>query len=185
MTYDGVILYGPPASGKDTVTAELCRLNAAYAHFEKLKVGDGRTGGYRLVTADQLADLRDRGLIIHEAARYGASYAVDSIGLDDLFKGGRVPVIHMGQMAGVDAVRGYGAHWLDVLLWSSKDVAARRLGDRGSSDIEDRLAAWDATLADLEGGGEPRFTLTVRTDAISAVTAAAIIHTAMTVPDRG
>jgi guanylate kinase len=179
MPFDGVILYGPPASGKDTVTAELCTLSNDYAYFEKLKVGEGRTSGYRLVAEDRLAELRNRGLIVHEVTRYGSNYAIDAGQLDELFKGGRVPVVHMGQVAGVNAMRKYGARWLNVLLWCSRDAAVERLRVRGSVDIEERLAVWDATLAVLRTWADPRFTLSIRTDAVQPTMAAAIIHAAM------
>lgn len=179
MTFDGLVLYGPPASGKDAVTAELCKLSDAYAYFEKLKVGEGRTAGYRPATHDQLTGLRARGLIIHEVTRYDATYAVDSVHLDELFNGGHVPIIHMGQVSGVDALRTYGRRWLDVLLWCPKDVAADRLRMRGSVDIHARLTAWDETLADLQRHGETRFTMSVRTDGVSPATAAVLIKVAM------
>lgn len=179
MNFDGVILYGPPASGKDTVTAELCKLSSAYAYFEKLKAGQGRTTGYRIASEERLADLRDGGLILHEVARYGATYAVDSIGLDKLFEDGRIPIVHMGQLAGVNALRQHGPDWLDVLLWCSKDVTEERARKRGSADLEERLAVWHATVADLGSSAEPQFTLSIRTDAVTPATAAALIHTAM------
>jgi guanylate kinase len=185
MTYDGVILYGPPASGKDSVTVELCNISDAYAYFEKLKIGEGRTSGYRLVSEGSLANLRNRGLIVHEVARYGATYAVDALGLDELFAAGRVPIVHMGQMAGVNAVRQHKARWLDVLLWCSRDIAAERLRARGSIDIDERLAAWNATLEDLDSVAEPQFTLSIRTEAVAPATAAALIHAAMMAPPSG
>src|ERR1700704_5694994 len=103
MTFDGVVLYGPPASGKDTVTSELCELDDAYTYFEKLKAGEGRTTGYRMVSEQRIADLRSRGLIVYEMTRYGATYAVDSLELGRLFEDGRIPIVHMGHMAGVQA----------------------------------------------------------------------------------
>ncbi len=178
--YDGVILYGPPASGKDSVTAELCKLSNAYAYFEKLKVGEGRTTGYRLVSEEWLADLRNRRMIVHEITRYGATYAVDVIGLDELFAAGHIPVVHMGQVTGVNAVRQHKVRWLDVLLWCSKDVAAERLRTRGSADIDERLGAWHATLDDLDSLTEPQFTLSIRTETVSPATAAILIHAVMT-----
>ncbi len=53
----GVILYGPPSAGKDTVSAELSHLNPAFTLFQRLKAGPGRTTGYRLTTADHINDL--------------------------------------------------------------------------------------------------------------------------------
>lgn len=182
MKFDGVILYGPPASGKDTVTAELCRLSGAYALFEKLKAGTGRTTGYRMVTEESLADLRQRGLVVHEVTRYGATYAVDSVRLDKLFVDARIPIVHMGQVAGVRALQQHGARWLDVLLWCSKDATEERARKRGSTDIEERLAMWHATMADLGSFAEAQFTLSVRTDNVTPTTAAAVVHAAVTGP---
>jgi guanylate kinase len=179
MKFDGVILYGPPASGKDTVTAELLELSDAYAYFEKLKVGAGRTAGYRMVSDERLADLRERGLILHEIARYGATYAVDSVTLDKLLDDGRIPIVHMGQVAGVKALRQHKARWLDVLLWCPKEVTAERARRRGSGDVEERLSAWDATLADLGSLAGPQFTMAIRTDALVPSTVAALVHSAI------
>jgi predicted PilT family ATPase len=35
----GILLYGPPAAGKDTITTALAALDARYAPFRRLKVG--------------------------------------------------------------------------------------------------------------------------------------------------
>jgi guanylate kinase len=115
VTRPGVILYGPPASGKDTVTAALTQLDSAYALFEKLKVGHGRTGGYRPTSKAALNRLRRLGAIDYENERFGNVYAVDRPALDAAFADGTVPVVHMGQIAGVRALRAYPAEWLSVL----------------------------------------------------------------------
>ncbi|MGH2941284.1 MAG: hypothetical protein ACRDLN_00705 [Solirubrobacteraceae bacterium] len=41
----GVALYGPPASGKDTITRALTELDARYVHYLRLKAGSGRSDG--------------------------------------------------------------------------------------------------------------------------------------------
>lgn len=54
MNAAGVILYGPPGAGKDTVTAELVQQDPSYALFERLKAGPGRTpatGSHRSSTS--------------------------------------------------------------------------------------------------------------------------------------
>jgi len=59
-------------------------------------------------------------------------------------------------------------------------MAEQRLRQRDSSDFARRLVAWDETLADLiAAGGEPRFTLALRTDALPPTAAAGIIHHAL------
>jgi len=73
----GVILYGPPASGKDTITRALYELDKCYVLFPRLKQGTAKTVGYRMVTAEQLDDLRERGELIWENARYRSVYGID------------------------------------------------------------------------------------------------------------
>ncbi|MFD0564440.1 hypothetical protein ACFQ2M_22355 [Kitasatospora saccharophila] len=46
----GIILYGPPASGKDTITAALIEQDPRLAQFARLKIGGGRSQGYRMGT---------------------------------------------------------------------------------------------------------------------------------------
>src|SRR5690606_7190599 len=99
MTGHGVILYGPPASGKDTITAELARQDARYTLLAKLKVGTGRTAGYRQVSAADLDKLRSAGRLVVETHRYGNVYAIDRDDVTALVEADRIPVVHMGNLA--------------------------------------------------------------------------------------
>ncbi|SCL16736.1 guanylate kinase [Micromonospora nigra] len=144
----GVILYGPPASGKDTVTAGLHRLDNRYQQFQRLKVGSGRTTGYRMTTAPELAALRAAGEVVWENRRYGAVYVVDDHGLRRQLHDG-IPVVHLGQVDAVDAVREAfpDAQWTVVALTCPRDVAAARIAQRQTGDTAERLQAWDQTEA--------------------------------------
>jgi hypothetical protein len=54
--------------------------------------------------------------------------------LDRLTAAGRVPVVHIGQIAGIAALHaGYPARWLAVLLWCPREVCRARLRDRGNA----------------------------------------------------
>ncbi len=53
----GVILYGPPASGKTSVAEALEALDPRYVAFRRLKVGGGRTDGYRMTTIETINTL--------------------------------------------------------------------------------------------------------------------------------
>src|SRR5262245_3368427 len=152
VTGRAVVLYGPPASGKDTLTSALMSTDPAFVLFRKLKAGGGRTTGYRMTDASALGDLRDRGLSLYENVRYGATYAVDRPDLDAGVQRGQPPVAHMGQVAGIHAVLGYPAMWLTVRLWCSRSTAAARLRARGGSDVAGRIAVWDETVEDLARG---------------------------------
>jgi guanylate kinase len=142
----GVILYGPPAAGKDTVTSALSDLDPRFTLFRRLKAGGGRTSGYRVTNAEHLADLRVRNEIVWENARYGSLYAVDRPGLLQALKNG-VPVVHLGQVAAVTAVKSALMHarWLAVSLSCSRQTAIQRIRERGTGDDEARIRAWDET----------------------------------------
>ncbi|WP_435124325.1 kinase [Micromonospora tulbaghiae] len=142
----GVILYGPPAAGKDTITRTLTETDPAFRLFRRLKAGPGRTAGYRMATVDRLQHLRSRGDVVWENDRYGARYVVDRPALrNDLTD--HVPVVHLGQAEAVEAVRSAieGARWLTVYVWCPRPLAQHRIEARATGDTSDRLRAWDET----------------------------------------
>ncbi|MGA5823540.1 HAD-IA family hydrolase [Kitasatospora sp. NPDC094028] len=178
----GVLLYGPPATGKDTITQALNRLDPTFRLFSRLKAGPGRSTGYRMATQEQLEELRRVGSVVYENARYDSTYVTDRPGLDDAFETG-VPVMHLGQVDGVRAVlSGYAAGWLTVLLWCPREVTEARSIGRGDADTPARLAAWDATQVDLKTNPDFRFDVVIRTDAISPEQAAEQIHRTLAAP---
>ncbi|WP_405985255.1 phosphotransferase-like protein [Streptomyces sp. NBC_00872] len=162
----GILLYGPPAAGKDTITAALTELDARYVPFARLKIGNGKTGGYRMGAPEQLAELEARGDVIYRNDRYGNIYVVDRPGLDQAMEGDRTTVVHLGQMAGMEQVTAlFPAHWVRVLLWCSKETTAQRSLQRGDTNTAARLAAWDSTQADLAAHPRAQWELRVDTDA--------------------
>jgi len=173
MHRDAVLLYGAPASGKDTVSDALCQLDARYALFRKLKVGGGRSAGYRWTTAENLTRLRVSGTLVDESARYGNTYAVDATELGRLLASCRTPIVHMGRLHGVANVTRYPAAWLVARLWCPRETAEERLRNRGSTDLADRMRAWDEAAGD---GTSVRFSLTVDTSRHTPAESAALIH---------
>ncbi|MBP0453970.1 HAD-IA family hydrolase [Kitasatospora sp. RG8] len=175
----GVILYGPPAAGKDTVTSALTSLDPTYSLFSRVKVGPGRSAGYRMGTPEQLQELRASGAVVYENARYDSTYVTDRPGLDAAAAAG-VPVMHLGQVDGVRVVLdSYPGRWLTVLLWCPRETTAARSARRGDVDTPARLAAWDATRADLAANSGFAFDLTIRTDEVVPEAAAAQIRRAL------
>lgn len=149
----GVILYGPPAAGKDTVTRALHDIDPAYRLFPRLKVGPGRTRGYRMTNVEDLEQIRSSGDVVWENRRYGALYVVDRAKLEADLKG-HIPVLHLGQIEAVQTIRSSvsAAHWLTVYLHCNRTVARERIDARSTGDTEARLRAWDETppLADAD-----------------------------------
>lgn len=146
MTQRGVILYGPPAAGKDSTDRALRERSDDYVHFARIKVGSGNEDSYRMATKGALNELRLRRDIIWENQRYGAIYAVDRPGLVDALASG-IPVIHLGQPEAINAVVGSlsEVRWVVVELWCPADEAEMRMRKRGDSDLAQRLDAWRET----------------------------------------
>ncbi|WP_412516227.1 guanylate kinase [Actinomadura madurae] len=165
MTSRGVILYGPPTSGKDTVTAELARQDDRYTALPKLKVGTGRSAGYRPLTSTDLEKLRDADRLVVETRRYGNVYAIDRHDIAALLAADKVLIVHMGNVADLNRLReSVPLDWTTVLLWVPRAVCADRSKHRGDVDTPKRLQAWDETLGDLQATDTPVFNLVIHTD---------------------
>ncbi|MFJ4585114.1 phosphotransferase-like protein [Streptomyces echinatus] len=171
----GIALYGPPAAGKDTITSALAKADRRYAQFTRLKIGAGKTDGYRMGSVAELERLEAAGDVVYRNERYGNVYVIDRPGLSDAFAAG-VPIVHLGQVVGVqELLAGYPAEWLTVLLWCPREATAKRSVGRGDSDTAARLAAWDATREDLDAHPSAVWDLTVDTTAASPQDAARLI----------
>ncbi|MFJ9418351.1 MULTISPECIES: guanylate kinase [unclassified Streptomyces] len=175
----GVILYGPPGSGKDTITSELTRLRPEFALFERLKAGPGRTRGYRLTTVDHIEELSRAGGLLYRNARYDAEYAIDRQGVATLVDADRIPVLHMGQVVGAGAVAAFPLHWIRVLLWCPLGVTESRSISRGDKDVEARVKVWHETREDLLAHETEPWTLILRTDQLSPTESANAIIDAL------
>jgi guanylate kinase len=167
-----VMLYGPPAAGKDTVTKALTRLDNSYRLHQRLKVGAGRATGYRMTTQSHITALRSAGSVVWETRRYDALYVVDRASLTNMLEV-CIPVLHVGQVEAVKAVTTAlppARQWVTVWLWCPRDVAAARITKRGTGDTASRLRAWDET-APL-----PDADISVNTADVHPADAAATIH---------
>lgn len=166
----GVILYGPPAAGKDTVTKAMTRLDETYRLYQRLKVGAGRTVGYRMSTLADVDALRSVGAVVWETRRYGALYVVDQTWLSEMLTV-CIPVLHLGQVEAVKAVTdAVAAQWVTASLWCPRDVAARRITERGTGDAAARLRVWDETKT------LPDADMSLNTAELDPADAAAAIH---------
>ncbi len=142
----GVILYGPPASGKDTVTSALVEIDPRFEHYQRIKAGSGSTRGYRMAERAEVDHLRSRHEVIWSNERYGATYVIDRARLVEQLARA-IPIVHVGQAEAVAAVAKstQGTAWIVTALWCPRDVAERRIRERGDADAAARLTVWDET----------------------------------------
>lgn len=143
----GVILYGAPATGKDTITEALID-TGGFTRYERMKHGPGRTTGYRLVDQETLAKVLDTpGEAVWVTERYGSTYVVDREHLAHVLKGDLVPVMHLGQPEAIDAVKTATPHttWLVVELICPRNEGVARIIARSTGDTKDRITAFDST----------------------------------------
>jgi len=169
----GLILYGAPGTGKDTVTVELVSREPRFEHFKRLKSGRGRTSGYRMISPDQADCLSQRpGAILWENSRYGSTYLVDRSGLEQLWASGQIPVVHLGQVEAVEALTGdsgTGSSWTVVELYCRPAILRERIRYRGTGDEDQRFAAVEQTPR------LPTADISIDTESVSATEAAEMI----------
>jgi guanylate kinase len=179
-----IVLYGPPTAGKDTITAALSASQERFRLLTKLKQGTGRSAGYRLVTEDEMNELRRQGRVVVETRRYGNVYAVDRHCLEDGQNRGLVPVVHMGNVTDLRTLLSRTpTRWLRVLLWVPRDVCETRSRQRGDVDTVKRLKAWDETERDILCSDlRDLFDVVVRTDTVGPKEAAEEIAAALDRP---
>lgn len=142
-----LVLYGPPASGKSTITEALKSRNPRFRLFPRLKCGGGRRSEYRMVSYEDLARLREDGQIIWENERYGAVYGTDRGHVESMLAEGLIPVIHAGQAEVVDALAKAfpNVELTSVSLTCPRSVAVARIEGRAMGDTAERIAAYNAT----------------------------------------
>ncbi|MQA15024.1 MAG: hypothetical protein GEV09_12880 [Pseudonocardiaceae bacterium] len=116
-----------------------------------------------MMSESELAGLRRRGDLLFENSRYGNRYAVDRSRLQSICESGSIPVVHLGQVAGVRALRSsFPAQWLSALLWCSRETSSVRVLAR-QAGATSRVAAWDETARDIEEHGTEDFAMSIDT----------------------
>ena len=176
-----LILYGPPAAGLNTVTRALGEIDSRFVRFQRLKVGAGRTAGYRLVSLEQLAEIDDAGQLVYLSSHDDVLYGIDRPALLDQVADGLVPVVRLGQAAGIHALSSaeLPVAWLVVCLWCPREVSEQRLAQADVSFGGERLKAWDETQRDLQVADPSLFDLTLNTARLSSRTVAALVARTM------
>lgn len=181
--YGGILLAGPPGSGKRTVTFALASLRLSYAPFPALTVARQPSIHAAPTTQRYLEELRAWAQIFHEYTAEGATYAYDRERLSKLRTQGRIPVACVDDVDALPAFEREDVDWLRILLWCPREEAERRLTRARYATEEQRASGrssmrrWDRSSKGLLRAGL-QFTLTLRSDHMGAVQLAQIVHLA-------
>lgn len=139
-----LVLAGPPAVGKDTLTLKLEKLYSKFILFDKLKTGGGRRKTYRRISSEEFTRMSAAGSMVSEVRQHGSCYGVDREHLQALINADFVPVIHTAHESEWKALSAHDG-FVGIILWAAPDVAHKRLLDRdgkNSATMAERLELW-------------------------------------------
>lgn len=181
--YRGVVLAGPPASGKRTVTFALTSLRRSYASFPALTVAHRARVAAEQTTRRHLDELRAWAQLFHEFTSDGIRFAYERERLNNLREQGRIPIACVDDGDVLQAFEREADDWLQILLWCPRDEAERRLArtwfahEKQRTPDRSSMRRWDRSEKKLLRDTR-RFTLSIRTDRLNAVQVAQIVHLA-------
>lgn len=177
----GLVLIGPPAAGKDTIT-DIVEQRSNLRLLKKAKAGSGRSAGYRLVSMEEFDECVARGEMVSTVERYGNRYGVMRADVAAIQQAGDIPVIHT---ASVEEALTLAADGMALcLIWCSRSESADRLRHRDQSTVDERLAVWDQLQDDLDVIAKHLDLVIDTTDQSASAVASTIITAVDALPDH-
>jgi len=155
MKIDVILLSGTPASGKDTLTAELNKIDDRFVHFKKHKIASGgkMDDTYYLISKDKFDNMAENNQFVQYHYRYDRGYGVSADELKRLKELNKIPVIHVGKYENIIKFKEFGIkNILSILIYADKDTTKKRLELRHSEDISEinkRLDAYGEEIQQL------------------------------------
>ncbi len=194
-----IVLSGTPASGKDTITTHLSRLEPVFIDGEKWtfsaikkdklafdvceESSDPRNALYNLVDANTFQRKIEDGTYIQYHRRYQSGYAVSMESLQAAWDDRKIPIIHNGKQENLPSFYQAGLFPFCVLLMCGKEETESRLKMRQANrpdEWEKRLAAYWEERQEIGSavlsGERVRFHAAFSTDNLSAFTVARMLR---------
>ena len=155
MKLDIILLSGTPASGKDTLTNELMRLDKRFIHFKKHKIASGgkMDDTYYLISKENFDNMVINNEFVQYHYRYDRGYAVSLKELNRLKNLGKIPIIHVGKYENIQSFIDFGLkNILSILIYTNRNITLDRLIKRHLGDeieIKNRIKAYDEEINQL------------------------------------
>lgn len=177
-----IIFSGMPASGKDTVTDDLCKVDSSFIHFKKHKSvskDDKIKDTYYNISANEFEKMIKNDEFLQYHGRYGRYYGIAKSVLDSYLRNNKIPIIHIGRIENFyhfinniptfEKKCGYSADIIHIQLWETMPVLETRIKkrDRTPDEIKKRMDAMKQEFEDniimMEKSEHP-FDFVVRND---------------------
>lgn len=144
MDYQGIVLTGTSGAGKTSVARKLMEIGEGFALVQALttrkKREDDNTGEYVYVSEEEFAKSNKQGDLLVKSKYRGDNYGIAIKTLQELIKGGRVPVL----VVTPESVHEFVETWLNktserppfltIFLDAPDNVLDDRLKDRGEQN---------------------------------------------------
>ena len=153
-----ILLCGPPASGKDTLTELLKKRNNIFCHFKKHRVSNqvdksGNLKTYFKISLNEFLQRVGKDEFVQFHKRYERFYGVSKKVLDNSLQYGKIPILHVGKIYDLMELEDVlNADAAKILIWETKDVINDRLVLRHHGDYKEiqlRLKSYDTEIESL------------------------------------
>lgn len=144
-----ILISGPPASGKDTLTRALGCIDPAYRMANKHK--DSRAGSthHIIVTPAAFDAMLEQGAFLQWHERYGRRYGLACRTVEDILAEGGFPIIHTGRLANLRMLQSVMPDAVSVLLQAPLNVLTGRLSQRHAGNAVEIAARLDAAETEI------------------------------------
>lgn len=177
-----IVFSGMPASGKDTVTIQLCDSHREFTAFKKFRAiepGQKKKDTYYNVSVSEFEEKIRNGDFLQYHGRYGRYYGIAEKTLLEYFDQNLIPIIHIGRIENYyvlcDGIsqfeKKYGVtiNLHHVLLWETQEVLIRRIIERDKleDEIANRIAAMKQEFEDnvvMMKNGEKPFSIVIKNE---------------------
>lgn len=157
-----IVISGAPASGKDTVTKELNKLNPRYVLLKKyrsINLNEKIKDCYYNITEKEFLTKIDNNDFLEYHKRYNRYYGIAKITLNNMLNKDSIPIIHIGRIENYynfcKSLNSFSDKYkikiIHILLWETITVLTNRINnrDRVKEEINKRLLALHQEYVDL------------------------------------